>query len=461
MARRPHPWQDEGVRKPSGRALGRFRLGNLERRKRARKEPGAPRDEKKAKAVKSKPDSRNARLRTGLARLDTLGLSADKASIGELERVLHSDSTTDLAVVSRLGEIPLEESVACLRRIEALASHDKELRREVRRALYRLARRGVAGASAESEGSAPPPRSIFTEPELEGYLSLMDSLGDRLLWIIKPRAGGGLLKLSAVVNEPGGLKEAVLAELNRKQLRALRTDLAERHGFRLVEVSWRYCDWIASEGYERVKSRGVIAEAAAAFPQLRMQLLRVSASPQPSPVEEDSALTPDPANLQASGSLFTEKEFEHWFLPEAILAPYLRRVREMRESPIVLDRFQQMSRVSEIANSALEELFSGDGAYSWQRKLDEMAYYFWKTGRREPALRARAAAHALSESPSGGRGIPFFEELTRRSLGLFFEQEAEKERAQQESSLIHTPDQVRQQRDSSPHATPHPRFKSG
>ena len=221
-----------------------------------------------------------------------------------------------------------------------------------------------------------------------------------------------------------------------------------------MEASWRYCDWIASEGYERARSRGPLAETVSAFPRLRLQILRLPATPQPSPIEEAPEIVPDSASAQASAELFTEKEMEHWFLPESTLAPYLQRVQEMRDSPIVLDRFQQMSRVNEIVNGALEETFSADGARSWQRRLDEIAYFFWKTGRPEAARRARAAARALSESTSGGRGIAFFEELARRSFGLFFERETEKEREQQASSLILTPDQLRQQRAQAPNRGP-------
>ena len=43
----------------------------------------------------------------------------------------------------------------------------------------------------------------------------IDPSGDRLFWIIKPKAGGGIWHMSTVVNEPGGLRESVLAETTR------------------------------------------------------------------------------------------------------------------------------------------------------------------------------------------------------------------------------------------------------
>ncbi|MGH2668360.1 MAG: hypothetical protein ACRDH5_04435 [bacterium] len=82
-----------------------------------------------------------------------------------------------------------------------------------------------------------------------------------------------------------------------------------------------------------------------------------------------------------------------------------------------------------------------------QRRLGEAAHYLMKTERPEAAGRVLAVAAALGENP-GGRGVPFCEELVRRSFGLFFAREAEREREGKASSVLVTPDPVPH------HATP-------
>jgi len=223
-------------------------------------------------------DARESRLRHGLDALKRLGVPAEAATVEALANALEAGPETALAVADLCGGIASEASAALLRRIEDGARQDKLLRREARRALYRLKQKGVVAAEPARAAEAEA-RPALSGPEAEGFLSAGDPLGDRLFWILKPRSGGGLFHLSTVVNEPGGLKEAVLAEVNRKGMRALREELQSRHGLRMVEVDWRYCDAIASEGYERARSRGQVAESAAHYPQLRLQLFAAGAKP--------------------------------------------------------------------------------------------------------------------------------------------------------------------------------------
>jgi hypothetical protein len=382
-------------------------------------------------------DPRETRLRQGLEALQRLGVSAEDPTIETLSAALNADSTTALAVAERCGRVASIESARLLTRIDAEARLDKLLRREARRSLYRLKQRGVSAPAADA-GTAAPARSPFAEAEAEGFLSFNDPLGDRLLWILKARGGGGLYHLSTVVNEPAGLKEAVLAEVNRKSVRGLREELEARHGLRLVEIDWRYCDWIAAEGYERARQRGSVSESAAHYPQLRLQLFSKAAAPAELPPRPET----EPTSVDSSAALFEEAELRQWFLPEGLLAPYLARYREIRESPIVLDRPAQLSRVEEIVQAAVEQLFSAAQASSWRRRLDEAAYFFAKTARPGPAGFAAAVAAAIAGG-RGGSGIPFCEELVRRSFGLFFAREAEREREEKASSVLVTPDDLR------------------
>jgi hypothetical protein len=326
-----------------------------------------------------------------------------------------------------------------LARIEREAPQDKLLRREARRSLYRLKQKGIEpNPQAAPEGRDARPS--LGGPDAEGFLSFGDAAGDRLVWILKPRVGGGLLHLSTVVNEPAGLKEAVLAEVTRKSVRGLREELRTRHGLRLVEIDWRYCDWIGGEGYERARKRGAATESVARYPQLRLQLFAFASKPFLTllrPADAEAA-----AQLPSSASLYEEPELQHWMLPEETLGPYLARYRELRDSPIVLDRPAQLARLEEIVQDAIGRLFADEGAASWRRRLDEAAFLLDATGRPVAAQRAAAVVAELGLRNTG-RGIPFCEELVRRSFGVFFAREAERQREEKAGSVLVTPDDIR------------------
>jgi hypothetical protein len=382
-------------------------------------------------------DDRDSRLQSGLDRLAVLGVAGPQTTVEDLERALAAEPGAALAIADRLGGIVSPRSAELLRRIEASTAHDKALRREVRRSLYRLKQKGVASAEPAAAPGAAPMHAPQAAPEAEGYLSISDPFGDRLVWVVKPRPGGGLFHLSTVVNEPAGLKEAVLAEVNRKSLRSLRQELEARHALRLVDVDWRYCDWISFEGYERARARGAAERSVIHYPQLRLQVFTTPARPANLPT-----LASSPDALAESASLLEEPELQSWFVGEDVLAEHLSRYREIRDSPIVLDRAAQLSRVEQIVEAAIEGVFAPERAAAWQRRLEEASHFFSATSRPQAAARAAAAAKALGEHP-GGKGIPLCEQLVRRTFAAFFAREAEREREEKSSSVLVTPDDIR------------------
>jgi hypothetical protein len=389
---------------------------------------------------------KDARARADVEALRARGLDPATAEAAALFAAFESDPALGAAVSEALGDRATPESAALLRRIEgsAEARKDKELRRAVRRALYRLAQKGIVPPAEPPESPRLATAAPARATDAEGFLSPLDSQGDRLLWIVKPRPGG-VWHSSVVVNEPGGLKESVLAETTRKAIRTLRGELAKRHGVRMVEVDARYVDWIASEGFERARAAGSLSASAASHPSLRLQLFLDAPAPAPSPIRtliSADEVRGDAALLRDAASLF-EADLRLWFLPARDFETYLARVRGMRDSPIVLDRHQQRGQLEEILVAAITEIFGGERKASWIRRLEEMSWVLAKGGRRDPARALFASALALEASESGGREIPFFETLVRRTFGLFLMEEAEREEEQKSSSVLVTPDDVR------------------
>jgi hypothetical protein len=381
---------------------------------------------------------RESRLREAHEALKRRGVDLASATIDVVEQTLAAEPASALAVAEHLGRVASVEAAALLARLESGAS-DKLLRREARRSIYRLRQKGIQPAAAATAEAAPV-RPLLGGPEPEGYLSISDSRGDRLLWILKPRSGGGLHHLSTVVNEPAGLREAVFAEVTRKSFRALRDELAARHRLRMVEADWRYCDWIASEGYDRARRGGEAPAAIAQYPQLRLRLFTEPATPTEPPLS--GSIDSAEARLAESASLLEEEDLTHWFLGEDDLASSLVRYREVRDSPIVLDRSAQLGRIQDIVRGAVDEVFSGEHAKSWRRRLAETALVFAAANRRDAAARAAAVATALA-SRGSGRGIPFCESLVERSFGAFFAREAEREKEEKAGSVLVTPDDIR------------------
>jgi hypothetical protein len=111
-------------------------------------------------------------------------------------------------------------------------------------------------------------------------------------------------------------------------------------------------------------------------------------------------------------------------------------IKSIRESVLVLNPIQQEERVNSVVARAVGELFVGERAATIRRRLEDIAYYMARSGRREAAGWAAAAAARLRDGVDASR-IPFFQALVRTQLGAVFAQE--QERAREEPRLIMTP----------------------
>ena len=360
-------------------------------------------------------------------------LQDQSVTVAMVQEHIGKNPAADVALAALLGNYPTPEVEQVLVAWETTAT-DKELRHEIRRSLYKLSQKGLT-----TKRTAPAP-AIFAPLEPEGYLSPIDGRGDRLLWLVKTKAGGGLHYLSAVVNEPEGLRYCDFAETNRKKLREMRQDFTTRMQMVLVEAPWRYCDAVMYEGYERAKAKeNKEADAYLAF-RTHLLLLLPNRSRSPSPRRLDTAaIATDAMLLQTSALLLQEPEFQLWILDHERAHHYTDKISQVQESPLILNRFQQQDRLQTVIDNATIEVFAGEAGVAYARRLEETALYLATAVRLEAAKRAFAVSLALTRSTQGGKGIPFCEELIRQSIAMHYHEEKQHEKEESRGSLIMRP----------------------
>lgn len=389
----------------------------------------------------AKKDSvRDPRLAEGKTLLDQWGITLARlqdhsVTPAEVEGRIGQHAAADLVLASLLGDYIAPESARLLTQWE-MRTQEKALRREIRRSLYKLSAKGI-----QAERPAPEPRrSVLAPVEPEGCLSVIDGRGDRLVWLVKPKIGGGLHYLSALVNEPEGMRFVEGAEVTRKMLRAMRQDLLERMGVAMVEAPWRYCDAVMQEGYDRARAREV--KEIEAYPALRSHVVLTPAASAevPLPASLDQvAIAADENLLTTSAQLLEEPEFQRWLFDSERVKPYIDQISQAQDSPLVLNRYQQQDRMQTIIEKAIGEVFSSEGGKAYARRLEEMTLHLAASGRLEAARRAVAVAQALNKSAQGGKGIPFCEELVRQSIAVHYQVERQHEQEERPGSLIMRP----------------------
>ncbi len=358
----------------------------------------------------------------------------DCVSPTELEIAFGRATDLDLAIAHRLATIATPESAEVLLRIDRSAA--KDVRKEIKRSLYRLEQRGV-----EIPRPAAEPRTASTTSGVEGYVSAFDGRGDRLVWLVKPRPGN-VVHLFAVVNDPIGLREIALNRLTRRALREIQAELQSKHDIRLVAVDWRHADLLLWRALEWARQGGRSVDGD--YPSLRSQLtseavLRDMSSPIAGFAD---SLPVEDVHLVDSAELLIEPELRTWLMDDDLAQQAVQQLAEVRDSPLVLNDAQLLERFDAVNERFIDRAFGGELRLSWERRLREMAYYFDQTSRPVRALQAAAVALALQRGDVLSQ-IPFCSIYVRRTVGLYFDETEKKEEQSRESSLVITPDQMR------------------
>ncbi len=368
------------------------------------------------------------------AKLRELGFdpaAAPEAAIAKLESLRGTAGVSDVAIVRALTTIASAESAAMLLRMETHAAG--VLRREIRRALFKLRLHGIepplADARAETIASASLPAS---ETGLSALLSPADGDGARVVWIVKARPGAGVKRLWGLVSERDGLFGISLTQLTRKELRHERTDLERRAGVSFIDADWRVADFILCDAYRRTAEshRGEIGN----FFAFRTELIAQSPpSDLKHPVYDEfvAELAHDP-----SGDLMKEPDVAAWPIAPAIVKPYADEIAGLRNSVLVLSRVQQEERVVTVIERAIAELLTGEIGTRLRRHLEDTAYYFARTGRTQQAAWAIAGAARIRDGADLKR-IAFFQAFMRAQLGAIIAEEEQHQR--EETRLIMTP----------------------
>ena len=386
----------------------------------------------------AKKKSHEEAMRRGVEQLRQSGLAIGDASpalIPRLREQMAKGKDTALAVVFALGKISDNAAIETLKVIER-ESTDKEVKREVKRAFFKLAQRGLA-VPKDQPVEAKATAFFTSTPDIEAYMSSVDGGGGRLVWITKVQPSHGLQFIQAMLHDREGLLRIGSAQVRRKELRKMADDIKQQHEVTMISVPWEYADQILHEGYERAKARG--QSGLENFHELRSIINTGKPKEQPHPIyrrlNQDEVR--DGAWREQSRRLLDEPELRYWILTDEWLQAFLPQIEEAETSRLVLNPVQKEERLAAIVRDAVKALCAGENGKLFQRRMEDMALYFSETNRADLARFSFAVALQAGEGDPGPLDVSFLTGLVQKSFAYFLsEQKAKKE---EETSLIVRP----------------------
>jgi hypothetical protein len=387
----------------------------------------------------AKKKSHDEEIRRGSEQLRQSGLKLDDLSpvlVPGLEEQLGSGRETDLAIVFALGKIADSAAAEALLRIEKGAT-DKDLKKEIRRSLFKLSQKGLTIPEDKRIEIKSPISILSRSPEIEAYMSPVDGAGGRLVWIVKPQAGHGLQTIQAMINDREGLRRIGGAQIRRKELRNMTREIKQQHGITMVPIPWEYADTLVYEGYERAKSRG--RTGLENFHELRSMVNTGKPKAQDHPVYRRLSAedVQEGAWRELSRKLLDEPELRFWILDPDWAERFLAQLQEAQSSRLVLNPMQKEERLGGIVRDAVTTLCAGETGKIMQRRMEDMAFHFVETGRAQLGRLALAVALQIKDGDPGPLDIAFLTGLVQKSFTFYLSEQ--KSKAEEEPSFIVKP----------------------
>lgn len=285
---------------------------------------------------------------------------------------------------------------SALEQIAATAS--KAEAKEARRALHRLAARGVKVPEAKPAGLRvyQPAHEEFAP---ECFLSAFDAAGGQVAFVFRKNPAGGVLGTIVYMDEEQGILEAERLTLGRREYRAWIEEL--RRGGRGIVAHRADPDDVRRALRD---ARALTDAAGRIVPPAAAELPPDWFAPARDRREEPAA---DPALAADSARLFLEPEIAQWVPPQEFLQALLLKMQEVETSRLLVDEEQKLKRIDELMHDAIDGFFTADRRRAYARRLLGTAVMFEESGRPAQAAMARATAAWLDEAAAGLSGLDF------------------------------------------------------
>ncbi len=319
------------------------------------------------------------------------------------------------------GALPLLERLAD-------AAPDKDHRRAVRRALYRLEQSGLRPPRAAAAAPARPVVARAAEHPVRAWLSGIDGSGSRAAWILfEGGLGGGLRLCSLILNDEAGIMDAAGGPIARKRLEAELRGLRESQKLPWVEVAGHRACALVADALALHERLGTVPPPEFA----RWRKLMGEVKPKASRTDMEEKLTADtpttaaptvlpqdPTVLADSAALLDLPELMGWFIDPARVQHEALALLQVRESRLVVSEQIKAEREASIVDGVVEAQLPDAARRRWAARLREMAEIFRMTGRHEPAAMAEQTATALADAERPATVIPFARALAARGIEM-------------------------------------------
>lgn len=352
-------------------------------------------------------------------------------------KLTRGEADLDERIINQLAERGTAE-IADLFCTFLVETKNKGLRRLLKKHLFQMKNKGLNVVIPTIEEEEPLKFQKMESPQPNAYVTSIDYLGDRLIFLSKSTFGWGMVFFQITVNDQEGIKNLNAFNLNRREIKNFLSRISEGGIIHLMEINPEYCHFLIKEAYEVNIKKGITPPEQ--FVQWKVEIDDIKGEiVEPIIYAHISKETIQEGKTEWWRSQYQRINeldlFKGWFLEPRFVWEYIEKYNDVATSPLILNPYQTEERKESIISEAAERIFTNEYRGLYKRRLEEMAYILFRMNQEESAKLVLLAADDLRSEGLSSKTHGFLKELVKKSILLYGEDERERRRDQ----LIITP----------------------
>ncbi len=276
----------------------------------------------------------------------------------------------------------------------------KDVAKIMKKTGHVLKQKGIAVDIPQLEEKNEAVFQKATLPPERAFISSVDAEGFRLIFMMKPLSIHEFKIFHIVTNDLKGIHETEVMTVTRKDANQFIEKIKSDDKIEFLETEPAYGAFLVdeacavSEQHEHIVSAN-IDQWRLMFSHMRdaVQKPRIYSCIQEADIIEKSEQL-----LQSLETFFDETECHYWFVLSEEGKEAVMKLKNIMYSPLVLSDTQKKERINELEAEISASFFTDNLRRAYKRRLEEIAYFLYNSGKTEKAHVAVAAAQSLDDN---------------------------------------------------------------
>jgi len=332
--------------------------------------------------------------------------------------ICEKDPAWSLKTAAVIGSLNTETSLEILKRLYE-RTEQKDILKIIKKTIHALKQKGVEIADYEPQATEEAVFKKITLPEARAFVSSIDGVGDRIIFMIKPVSAHESRVFEIFMSDTSGIRDISSVSIIRKEAEQFIDKLTREEKVMFVETTPGNACFLVEEAY-RINEQGgtVVAGSIAQWRSVFSDTPGQNKQPIIYECLDAAAIEHQQSLLLKAEKLFNRVEILVWFIESDEAKAGWIKVKQIKNSPLVLSQVQIEERVREQYRETAQTFFTGKVRALFKRRLEELAYLYNRQGQDEEARLALCAALSLtSDMPPGNN--PFCLSLIKEGFKFF------------------------------------------